>query len=60
MLNYRFVALLVLLACVVSPLAYQWITEPGGSWLRPHGAWLLLITGAWLIQRRHRKFIADE
>ena len=60
MLNYRFVALLVLLACIASPLIYQWITEPDGSWLRPYGVWLLLVIAAWLIQRRHKKFAPDE
>ncbi len=60
MLNYRIVALLVLLACIVSPLTYYWITDPGGSWLRPYGVWLLLIIAACLIQRRQKKFVSDE
>ena len=54
MLNYRFVALLILLTSVVSPLAFQWITEANGSWLRPYAAWLLLIVAAALVYMRRR------
>ena len=51
MLNYRFVALLILLACVVSPLSFQWLIEPGGNWLRPYLVWLVLIVSAAFLQR---------
>ncbi|UTW45069.1 hypothetical protein KFE80_11940 [bacterium SCSIO 12696] len=55
MLNYRFVALLILLACVISPLAFQWFTNPEGSWLRPYVAWLVLIISSALVYHRRRR-----
>ncbi|MDM3872409.1 hypothetical protein QSV34_13735 [Porticoccus sp. W117] len=55
MLNYRIVALLILLTSVISPLAFQWFTHPDGSWLRPYVAWLLLIVSSALVYRRRRR-----
>ena len=52
MLNNRLAALLVFLTCVITPMAIHWITVPGSSWLRPYLAWALVITAAWLWQRR--------
>jgi hypothetical protein len=56
MLNHRLAALLVLLACVISPLTFHWITAPGGSWLRPYVAWLLVVIATWLWQRRRGQY----
>ncbi|HLS99072.1 MAG: hypothetical protein WDA10_01640 [Porticoccaceae bacterium] len=56
MLNHRLAALLVFLACVISPLTIHWITTPGASWLRPYLAWLLVIIASWLWQRRRVKY----
>ena len=55
MLNYRIVALLILLTSVISPLAFQWITSTDGSWLRPYVAWLLLIISSAIVYRRRRR-----
>lgn len=56
MLNHRLAALLVFLACVISPLTIHWITTPGASWLRPYFAWLLVIIATWLWQRRRGRY----
>lgn len=56
MLNHRLAALLVLLACVISPLTIHWITIPGAGWWRPYGAWLLVIIASWLWQRRRGRY----
>ena len=56
MLNHRLAALLVLLACVISPLTLHWITAPGGSWLRPYVAWSLIVVATWLWQRRRGQY----
>lgn len=52
MLNHRLAALLVLLACVILPMAFYWLTAPGVSWIRPYTLWALVIIATWLWQRR--------
>ena len=56
MLNHRLAALLILLACVVSPLTFHWVTAPGGSWLRPYLAWILVVIASWLWHRRRSRY----
>jgi len=54
MLNYRLVAVLILIACVVSPFAISWVNQPDGSWLRPYVVWLLAILACFIWQRPPR------
>lgn len=57
MLNYRFVATLLLLCIVVFPLATQWALEPDGNWFRPFVVWSLLVFAAYIA---HRRRVRDE
>jgi uncharacterized membrane protein (DUF4010 family) len=57
MLNYRFVATLLLLCIVVFPLAIQWALEPDGNWFRPYVVWAMIVFAAY-IAHRHR--VRDE
>lgn len=54
MLNYRLVAVLILIACVVSPIAIGWVNQAEGSWLRPYIVWLLAILACFIWQRPPR------
>lgn len=54
MLNYRLVAILILIACVVSPIAIGWVNQSEGSWLRPYVIWLLAILACFIWQRPPR------
>lgn len=54
MLNYRLVAILILIACVVSPIAIGWVNQTDGSWLRPYVVWLLAILACFIWQRPPR------
>lgn len=54
MLNYRLVAILILIACVVSPIAIGWVNQAEGSWLRPYVVWLLAILACFIWQRPPR------
>ncbi len=54
MLNYRLVAVLILIACVVSPIAIGWVNQAEGSWLRPYVVWLLAILACFIWQRPPR------
>lgn len=54
MLNYRLVAILILIACVVSPIAISWVNQAEGSWLRPYVIWLLAILACFIWQRPPR------
>ncbi len=56
MLNHRLAALLVLLAGVIVPMTYHWLTAPGVSWIRPYILWSLVIIATWLWQR-HREVL---
>ncbi|MGB1244698.1 MAG: hypothetical protein ACPG88_04630 [Porticoccaceae bacterium] len=57
MLNYRFVATLLLLCTVIFPLAIQWAMEPDGNWFRPYVVWSMIVFAAY-ISYRHR--VRDE
>ncbi|MGD9663056.1 MAG: hypothetical protein AB7U63_17500 [Porticoccaceae bacterium] len=54
MLNHRLSAFLVLLACVLLPMAIHWLISPGINWVRPYILWGLFIIATWLWQRRRR------
>jgi hypothetical protein len=43
---------MVLLACVIIPMAIAWMTAPGLNWIRPYLLWALFVIAAWLWQRR--------
>lgn len=51
MLNYRLVAVLILIACVASPIAIGWVNQTDGSWLRPYVIWMLAILACFIWQR---------
>ncbi len=60
MLNYRLVAILILIACVVSPIAIGWVNQAEGSWLRPYVVWLLAILACFIWQRPARPMDANS
>ena len=49
----RLIILILVLAAVFSPAAFEWMLNPEGAWYRPFFVWLLVIIVAfWFQQRR--------
>jgi len=54
--NQRLVILLLLIAYIFSPTAFDWIINPEGAWYRPYIAWMLVIAIAFVVQLRRKKY----
>lgn len=51
----RPVILIVLIAYIVLPTFFQWVTDASGAWYKPFLIWALVVVAAVLVQVRQKK-----
>jgi uncharacterized membrane protein len=53
--NQRFLAFILLLAYIFTPTLFNWVASPTGNWYKPFIVWVIIIIGAYLLQKYNNK-----
>ena len=56
MSNQRFLLFTLLIAYIFMPTLFNWVIAPEGTWYKPFIVWVLIIIGAYLLQK-HKKTV---
>lgn len=54
MSNQRLLLCTLLVAYIFTPTLFSWIISPEGSWYKPFIIWILIILGAYLLQKYNK------
>lgn len=54
MSNQRFLFFTVLIAYIFTPTLFNWVVSPTGAWYKPFIVWILIVIGAYLLQKYNK------
>jgi hypothetical protein len=52
--NQRFLFFILLIAYIFAPTLFNWVISPTGTWYKPFIVWMMIIVGAYLLQKYNK------